>query len=1120
VGYNYGQQQSETGQGQYGQPQSQQFGQPVEANKYAQQQQQWEQQQQYGQPAAAATAYGKQPALATEYGQQAAAVTGYGQHGEADPRSVAAGFGQQKQEMDPRWTHWEQEQKLLEQRKQQEAMVRHQQEADRQLQVRTDQERLERLQQDRLKAERLQAERIQQERIQQERLQHERLQLERLQQERLQQERMVQERMAQERAALEKQKQMLMMQQHHHQHQQMLMQQQTAAAAAAAGTRGGPMAQQMAGRGGMAIGMSASAPRPLLGQQGQHTRGGAPQPGSLIPGISAMPGMQLRGGPVKASGMPMPMKSLPMLGGGIKGPVPPPLPSVPGARAALPLRAGQLGGNVGVGQVRERDRVAPPRQAPRRRSPSRRSPPKEKRKRSPSPPPYAVRVPMLPMTAAERDYVDVSRRYPKMFVVEDFAKVVTWGGLVEGEEDNKLELAAALFGLSGGEEVAFDHECVEVEDEGEGGKDGGNASKDQEVKGEKKGREKSEELGGGASADAAGVKWNAKVVLSCGLGEASLGRAEPKHLHQLLRFVSVRKDRSGIMCLGGAWSEDQDGCGEGGVPDTDALVRCATRHVQEMVGLDLTPCTRWLRFLEVHYQKEDREDRGPRGPARRTEITVIFVPDVARCIPSPEAWPAVWAGMQERQKVKDEKEAKHKKERKEARDAKEAKEVKEAKEAKEKKEAEEKGEDTKKDEEAKPAKLVDYEEEASAKAAEEKPKSSVKTEEKKPVAKTEEEKSKTKEEKPKMEDEKPKTEDEKPTTEEAKPTTEEAKPVVKKEEKEEKVQEPLIPLLARCTKDHKLKTLSISLDGLLDYDESDKDTGTFELSLFAESLHELLLTINMDAILGYLQERREVFRVREKLKELEREKERVKEKADRALRKEAEAREREESTKRKASEEAKSPEEAAKASGETKVEVDGKVEPAAKTSEEAKVDPAPKKFEPDPKKPKVEKAEAKDAKGEGKAKAEKAEDKDAKMDTEASAKVDVKTAGDKDKQAAPMEVDDNGTAEKAEGVEELEKGLSGFFTLLVESDSKEKEKDGKKDKKTKEQEPLPLAVYKAFTYVDKTRTGYIKSEDMRRLLHLLGQSFSSRVIRDIVNAVSERSGRHRGERILYKYLAN
>jgi hypothetical protein len=229
---------------------------------------------------------------------------------------------------------------------------------------------------------------------------------------------------------------------------------------------------------------------------------------------------------------------------------------------------------------------------------------------------------MLPMTAAERDYVDVSRRYPKMFVVEDFAKVVTWGGLVEGEEDNKLELAAALFGLSGGEEVAFEHECVEVEDEGEGGKDSGKASKEKEVKGEKKGREKSEGLGGGASADAAGVKWNAKVVLSCGLGEASLGRAEPKHLHQLLRFVSVRKDRSGIMCLGGAWSEDQDGCGEGGVPDTDALVRCATRHVQEMVGLDLTPCTRWLRFLEVHYQKEDREDRGPRGPALRTEITV------------------------------------------------------------------------------------------------------------------------------------------------------------------------------------------------------------------------------------------------------------------------------------------------------------------------------------------------------------------------------------------------------------------------------------------------------------------------------------------------------------------
>ena len=35
--------------------------------------------------------------------------------------------------------------------------------------------------------------------------------------------------------------------------------------------------------------------------------------------------------------------------------------------------------------------------------------------------------------------------------------------------------------------------------------------------------------------------------------------------------------------------------------------------------------------------------------------------------------------------------------------------------------------------------------------------------------------------------------------------------------------------------------MTISLDGLLDYDEGDKEEATFELSLFAEGFHEMLM---------------------------------------------------------------------------------------------------------------------------------------------------------------------------------------------------------------------------------------------------------------------------------------
>ena len=34
--------------------------------------------------------------------------------------------------------------------------------------------------------------------------------------------------------------------------------------------------------------------------------------------------------------------------------------------------------------------------------------------------------------------------------------------------------------------------------------------------------------------------------------------------------------------------------------------------------------------------------------------------------------------------------------------------------------------------------------------------------------------------------------------------------------------------------------MTISLDGLLDYDEEDRDEATFELSVVAESFHEML----------------------------------------------------------------------------------------------------------------------------------------------------------------------------------------------------------------------------------------------------------------------------------------
>lgn len=54
--------------------------------------------------------------------------------------------------------------------------------------------------------------------------------------------------------------------------------------------------------------------------------------------------------------------------------------------------------------------------------------------------------------------------------------------------------------------------------------------------------------------------------------------------------------------------------------------------------------------------------------------------------------------------------------------------------------------------------------------------------------------------------------------------------------------EKSVQLLGRnMTNGDHLRPLTISLDGLLDYDESDREESTMELNLFAEAFHEMLM---------------------------------------------------------------------------------------------------------------------------------------------------------------------------------------------------------------------------------------------------------------------------------------
>ncbi len=50
--------------------------------------------------------------------------------------------------------------------------------------------------------------------------------------------------------------------------------------------------------------------------------------------------------------------------------------------------------------------------------------------------------------------------------------------------------------------------------------------------------------------------------------------------------------------------------------------------------------------------------------------------------------------------------------------------------------------------------------------------------------------------------------------------------------------------------------------------------------------------------------------------------------------------------------------------------------------------------------------------------------------------------------------------------------------------------------------------------------GYIRSEDLRRLLLSLSLGLSVRLVKDLVDRVADPSGRHKGERVYYRDLVD
>ncbi|NXI68073.1 CCAR2 protein, partial [Anseranas semipalmata] len=154
--------------------------------------------------------------------------------------------------------------------------------------------------------------------------------------------------------------------------------------------------------------------------------------------------------------------------------------------------------------------------------------------------------------------------------------------------------------------------------------------------------EPQEDAGQDPAPDDADPAFSAKVLLLSSPGleefyrtcllfidEASEQREAPEHPTKQIKFLLGRKEDEAVL-IGGEWSPSLDG------PDPEAdpmvLVRTAIRCTRAQAGLDLSDCTKWVRFAEFRYLRE--------GDASRREAVVVFLPDVWGCMPSLEEWEA------------------------------------------------------------------------------------------------------------------------------------------------------------------------------------------------------------------------------------------------------------------------------------------------------------------------------------------------------------------------------------------------------------------------------------------------------------------------------------------------
>ncbi|XP_027085808.2 protein SHORT ROOT IN SALT MEDIUM 1-like isoform X2 [Coffea arabica] len=308
------------------------------------------------------------------------------------------------------------------------------------------------------------------------------------------------------------------------------------------------------------------------------------------------------------------------------------------------------------------------------------------------------------------------------------------------------------------------------------------------------------------------------------------------------------------------------------------------------------------------------------------------------------------------------------------------------------------------------------------------------------------------------------------------------KELKEKRSSDEAPRHPGLIIQTKGSKDLKLQSLSLSLDSLLDYNEKATEESTFELSLFAESLYEMLQYEMGSRLLTFLQK----LQVRFVIKRNQRKRQREEDCTKKGEEKPTGRRQKRDGT----IEDVKF----------NKTETDEVVSPEGKGSI---VNETTTPFVTED----VKKNETN-------------EEEDPEEVEELSDVPQHDLANEKNSQVGKMDVDVK-SRKDAVGPKD-QKDTANVVAQQTKPDLVQgsEEKIGKTDISNQGRNKVDKELLQAFRFFDRNRVGYIRVEDMRLIIHNLGKFLSHRDVKELVQSALLESNTGRDDRILYDKLVN